>query len=731
MNKLWKRGLTVLLALALILTSFMPWTGSTVTDVQAASDAVINLASKKQEIRGIGGMNHTTWIGDLTASQRETAFGNGTNQLGFSVLRIHVDENKNNWSKEVATAKAAIAKGAIVFASPWNPPAEMCEKFTRNGQPNQNRLKYSSYGAYANWLNDFVTYMKNNGVNLYAISVQNEPDYAHTWTWWTSSEMLNFMKNYAGKINCRVMAPESFQYQKPMYDAILNDPTALANTDIVATHFYGTQKSQMSYPLFQQKGAGKELWMTEVYVPNSTSDADTWPEAVDVAKNMHDGFVTGNMQTYVWWYIRRSYGPMKENGQISKRGYCMAQYSKFVRPGYKRVDATENPNTNIWVSAYTGDNKAVIVAVNKGNSQVTQKFTVQNGTIGTVDRYRTSGSENLAKTANLELSGNGFWASLPANSVSTFVCTLGGAQATVAPTQTPTVAPTPTAKPGNITNGYYYIKNVGSQKYLQVKDNIGKNVQNIEIGTGTGVDGQKWYLENKSNGYVTLKSALGDYMIDIANGADEDGANVQLYSAYGGDAQQFQILSTATNGVYTIVSKASKGTKALDCYGHGTTDGTNVVQWTLGGKPNQQWVFEAVSSTPTVQPTTNPTSTPTTQAPTVKPSVTPTQSSGTSGLPSGVTAEYKVVSDWGSSFQGEIVIKNNSTKTFNGWTLTCNYNSSIQNLWGAELVGQSGTKVTIKNPSWDATLAPGASVSINFIANAGSDKNAPTGYTFG
>jgi len=47
----------------------------------------------------------------------------------------------------------------------------------------------------------------------------------------------------------------------------------------------------MPYPLFEQKGAGKELWMTEVYVPNSDSNsADRWPEALEVAHNMHNAW---------------------------------------------------------------------------------------------------------------------------------------------------------------------------------------------------------------------------------------------------------------------------------------------------------------------------------------------------------------------------------------------------------------------------------------------------------
>lgn len=227
-------------------------------------------------------------------------------------------------------------------------------------------------------------------------------------------------------------------------DPILNDSKAMANVDIVGTHLYGTPYSNFAWPLFQQKGAGKQLWMTEVYYPNSDQNsADRWPEALGVSEHIHNAMMN-NLQTYVWWYIRRSYSPMKEDGTISKRGYCMAQYSKFIRPGYKRVMATEKPNQGVYVSAYTGDGKAVIVAVNKSGSGISQKFTVNGQNIGTVDRYRTASNENLAKTSNLALTDNGFWAYLPANSVSTFVCTL----------KTSSSVNTTT-----LPNGWYCIKN--------------------------------------------------------------------------------------------------------------------------------------------------------------------------------------------------------------------------------------------------------------------------------
>lgn len=94
-----------------------------------------------------------------------------------------------------------------------------------------------------------------------------------------------------------------------------------------------------------------------------------------------------------------------------------------------------------------------------------------------------------------------------------------------------------------------------------------------------------------------------------------------------------------------------------------------------------------------------------------------------------VSYDYKVVSDWGSSFQGQIVVTNNSNKTYNGWTLTFDYNSTVTNLWGADFVSQTGTKVVVKNPSWDTSLSPGKTVTINFTANLGSNKNTPTNYS--
>ncbi|HEX7304737.1 glucuronoxylanase [Lentzea sp.] len=386
------------------------------TPASAATSVVVEPSNVQQTILGFGGMNHTVWINDLTAAQRETAFGNGAAQLGFTVLRIPVHEDRANWSREVATARRAAELGAKVIASPWNPPASMTESFSGG-----KRLRYSSYGAYAQHLNDFVAFMANNGVNLYGISVQNEPDYAQEWTAWTASEITRFLRENAGSINARVIAPESFQYRKNLSDPILNDSAALANVDIIGAHLYGTQTSDFPYPLFQQKGAGKELWMTEVYHPNSNQSADLWPQALDVGEHIHRALVDGRFQTYVWWYIRRSYGPMREDGQISKRGANMAHFSKWVRPGYSRITATANPQANVYISAYKSGSRIVIVAINKNTSPVDHVFTIRDTGSATASTWLTNAGANLAHYNDFTITNGTFNAQLPASSIRTFV----------------------------------------------------------------------------------------------------------------------------------------------------------------------------------------------------------------------------------------------------------------------------------------------------------------------
>ncbi|HKX26972.1 MAG TPA: glucuronoxylanase XynC [Blastocatellia bacterium] len=374
----------------------------------SAATASVVLSGTRQTIRGFGGA--TAWLGQLTEAHMNTLFGTGPGTIGLSILRVRIAPD-SNWNDEVSNAQKAVARGGIVMATPWTPPAYM----KTNNNVVGGALAPSHYGSFANYLNSFAGYMSSNGVNLYAISVQNEPDISVTYEScdWTATQLLNFARNNAGAISTRVIASESFHFDKAYTDPILNDSTARANVDIIGGHIYGSGLAD--YPL--ARNSGKEVWMTE-HLNTDTSIAGV----IQTAKEITDCLAVGNYNAYLWWYLKRYYGPMDDNGARTKRGCVMAQFARWVRPGFVRVNATYNPSPNVYVSAYKSGARVVIVAVNTGSASVNQTFSISGGTLPTtLNVYRTSGSEDLATLQTAGVSGGGFTASLPGQSITTFV----------------------------------------------------------------------------------------------------------------------------------------------------------------------------------------------------------------------------------------------------------------------------------------------------------------------
>ena len=147
----------------------------------------------------------------------------------------------------------------------------------------------------------------------------------------------------------------------------------------------------------------------------------------------------------------------------------------------------------------------------------------------------------------------------------------------------------------NLDEGWYYIKNTVSGKYLQVKNSEAKPVTNVEIGTGNKSSNQKWKVTKMANGYITLTSFLGDFNLDIAYGEDKNGANIQIYNKYGNDAQLFRLLSSQIQNAYFIVTKVSSDTKLISVENDSSYDGSNVHQWSNLNTNAQTWIFEKLT----------------------------------------------------------------------------------------------------------------------------------------
>jgi glucuronoarabinoxylan endo-1,4-beta-xylanase len=347
----------------------------------------------------------------LTADELDRLFGKGNGQLGLNILRIRVTED-NTWRPlELANAKGAVLRGAKVMGTPWSPPA----RFKTNNNIIGGSLIADSGAAYAKFLNDFADYMSTNGAPLYGISIQNEPDIQVNYEScnWTSSDMKTFLKNYGQLItSTKVIATESFNNNQIYTNDVLSDATAAANVDIVAGHIYGGGVVENAVA----KNLGKEVWMTEHLDTNITYNAN-FATAVEI----HNCLTQANFSAYLWWFAKRFYGPIGEDGLPTKRGYIMSQFAKFITPGSVRVGTNANTRQDVLVSAFkTGGGKKIIVAINNANTPVNQKFTLDATTTDIIP-YITSSDKNEETEAKITIANNTFIYSLPAMSVTTFV----------------------------------------------------------------------------------------------------------------------------------------------------------------------------------------------------------------------------------------------------------------------------------------------------------------------
>ncbi len=337
---------------------------------------------KYQQVVGFGGMyNPKIWLAAnnlISTSDITKMYGPGG--LGYNILRLMVYPNENDWAADVEGAKLAQQYGAIVFACPWDCTDALADKVPVNGKEYKH-LKVENYQAYADHLVKYINYMKSNGVNLYAVSVQNEPDME--FTYWRPAEVVNFVKAYGDQIRAtgvKLMSPEACGMSPEYTDPILNDATAFAKTDILAGHLYqgfiGTsstyEKNRHTYiaGLYNSKlaAAGKTWWMTEHLFNDGEKESDPalwqfrqWSyEMEHLGKELHMS-MEGYCSAYIYWYLKRFYGMMADSDQRSQatpgdilgNGYILSHYARYAS-NMTRIKI-ETGDSNVLATAYINE----------------------------------------------------------------------------------------------------------------------------------------------------------------------------------------------------------------------------------------------------------------------------------------------------------------------------------------------------------------------------------------
>ncbi len=437
----------------------------------------VDYGARDQLIRGFGG---ATGFLSLSTAQANELFS-PTNGLGLSILRVMIDpagENNaapssaygytSNWAQEAASGSAALAANpnTIIFASPYTPPPSMKSSSTNqpyfSGTPTCSPgpgycggyLDPAEYGAYAAYLNAFVSYFDaNSTARLFAISMQNEPDYSaqsgenYESCSWTPDQMDQWIGAEGSALSAPLMMPESYSFDPAQAAPSLSDATAAGHISIVAGHLYMNGESQGTPSAYvQAQNAGKELWMTEHYLaPAGTYPAQpTMADAIQAAEEIHNSMVTGQYNAYVWYRMWNdscayvNYGLIDSGMGASATcsntsaqpkptyyGYAVGQFSKFIQPGYYRYNATATPSADVYVSAYSGSQNGVshyvIVAINAGASPSNQSLTIQGATVSSIAPWQTTSAGGLTQQNPVTVSGNTFTYTLPPQSITTFV----------------------------------------------------------------------------------------------------------------------------------------------------------------------------------------------------------------------------------------------------------------------------------------------------------------------
>lgn len=363
------------------------------------AQASIHPTEVKQTIEGFGGASIPIWIGDLTADQRTKAFS-PQDGIGMSILRVMIPQDNSQFASEKPTIDAAKSYGAKVIATAWNAPSSMMDGA---------KLKETAYSDYAAHLKDY-----NDAVGgVYAIIPWNEPNFSGSdWMKASATEVANFVAQYGNACGAPLAGPEPFNMDQDFISSYLNNADAKANTKFISGHIYGKQPYDLG-------DLGKSVWMTEHYT-NSKISANDWSNAMVEAKEINDCMNVG-WSAYVWWYIRRFYGPIDENSNITKVGYVMAQFSKFIRPGFQRIDCTSNPVSGVFMTAYKNEaNKLVVVIINQNSDSVHQTISFSNISINSLNSYETTESSNLTP-GTINVSNNSFEVTQSPSSIITLV----------------------------------------------------------------------------------------------------------------------------------------------------------------------------------------------------------------------------------------------------------------------------------------------------------------------
>lgn len=315
---------------------------------------------------------------------------------------------KHDMTYRVPFIKAAIAAAGgklTLFASPWSPPAFMKD----NGNMlHGGKLLPRYYQAWANYFVKFIKTYESLGIPVWGLSVQNEPMAKQVWEScnFTAEEERDFIKYYlgptlqrAGMSTKKLIAWDHNRdqiYQRA--STILEDAAAAKYVWGIGYHWYETWTgSSMEFDnvrKVKEAFPDKNLIFTEGCVESFKLDkVNDWALGERYGNSLLNDFNNGTVAWTDWNILLDEKGGPNHAGNFcfapvhadTKTGeliytnayYYLGHFSKFIRPGAKRIIASSN-RTDLQATAFVNkDGKMVVVVLNTSDKELSYKLWVK------------------------------------------------------------------------------------------------------------------------------------------------------------------------------------------------------------------------------------------------------------------------------------------------------------------------------------------------------------------
>jgi len=320
----------------------------------------------------------------------------------------------------------------ILFAN--SPPLRMTKSgyaFASGRSDEKSNLREDMYEAYADYLVDIAEHFTvQEKIPVHGISPINEPQ----WDWdknnqegchYEPQEAARLLEVLLKKIKQRsllvkVEAPENGSWEKvqdlqssrwdkaPIYlKTLMANPNIRKNLDGYAIHSYWADRAQKKAfaEYFFKQYPDLKLHMTEWCEMKRGRDYGM-DSALNLAREIMDDLIQGNVSTWQYWIAVSRYNfrdgliyveDADQNIIPIKRLWAMGNFSRFIRPGYRRIELNHNSRTCQFLACQSPDRKTiVVVALNPGSK--TEKVTLQLACDNTqlkYNAYETSTAHDL------------------------------------------------------------------------------------------------------------------------------------------------------------------------------------------------------------------------------------------------------------------------------------------------------------------------------------------------